>query len=57
MHDSPNDERGPWDRLNLEICPQCGSPKVVPAVAGWDEERYCLGCGQIVAPSSPAGVD
>ena len=56
MHEPPNDDRAPWDLLNLDICPQCGSPKVVPAVPGWEDERYCLGCQQIVRPS-PVAVD
>jgi hypothetical protein len=57
MDEPQNDDRTPWDRLNLETCPQCGSPKVVPAVPGWEDERYCLGCQQIVGPSSRAVVD
>lgn len=54
MHESTIDDKGPWDRLDLEVCPECGSPKVVPAVPGWEAERYCLGCEQIVGPGEHA---
>lgn len=51
-----SDDELNWEGLNLENCPECGSPKVVPAVPGWIEERYCLNCKQVVGPSADTPV-
>jgi hypothetical protein len=41
-----------WASMSLGTCPTCGSPKLVPAVAGWRADRYCLECKTIVEPAS-----
>lgn len=51
MDDNKADDEALWADLSLESCPKCGSAKVVPAVAGWDDTRYCLSCREIVDPA------
>jgi hypothetical protein len=50
LEPAPNDN-AIWASLSLGTCPTCGSPKLVPAVPGWEDVRYCLGCNAIVGPA------
>ena len=44
--DDPTEEN--WARMSLDACPVCHSHKLVPAVPGWEDVRYCLQCKQVV---------
>jgi len=37
-----------WAELNFGTCPLCGSQRLVPAVPGWEDARFCLDCKVLV---------
>jgi hypothetical protein len=53
MIEPPADDEALWADLRLAACPKCGSAKVVPAVLGWNDTRYCLSCHEIVDDPAP----
>jgi hypothetical protein len=50
MSEGRTDQVAQWLDEELEVCPQCHAPKLVPASAVAGEIRVCLDCGVVPNP-------